>query len=116
MAWGDNFTWITGRHTVKAGYYHEFHLQDEGHTSPAFGGSFSFAVDKNNPGDTNYPFSNALLGNFQTYSQSNRQAIRLAQMNFDEWFVQDSWRVNAPLDARVGRSLLLFPALAPAAQ
>ena len=43
MAWGDNITWVTGRHTLKAGYYYEFHLQDEGHTSPAFGGLKRFA-------------------------------------------------------------------------
>ena len=91
------------------GYYHEKHIQDEGHTSPAFGGSFSFAVDKNNPGDSNYPFSNGLLGNFQTYSQSNRQAIRLAQLSFDEWFVQDSWRVRPGLTLEMGVRFSYFP-------
>jgi len=108
-SFGDNVTWTTGRHTVKAGYYYEFHLQDEGHTSPAFGGSFNFSVDKNNPGDSNYPFTNALLGNFQSFSQSNRQAIRLAQMQFSEWFVQDSWRVTSRLTLELGSRFSYFP-------
>src|SRR5439155_5854405 len=108
LSWGDNLTWTAGRHTVKAGYYYEFHLQDEGHTSPAFGGSFNFAVDKNNPGDSNYPFTNALLGNFQSFSQSNRQAIRLAQMQFSEWFVQDSWRVTPRLTLELGHRFSYF--------
>jgi hypothetical protein len=109
MSWGDNLTWITGRHTVKAGYYFEFHLQDEGHTSPSFGGNYNFAVDKNNPGDSNYAFSNAILGNFQSYTQSNKQAIRLAQMRIQEFFVQDSWRVKPRLTLELGVRFSYFP-------
>jgi hypothetical protein len=109
VSWGNNFTWIARRHTFKAGYYYEFHLQDEGHTSPAFGGSFNFSVDKNNPGDTNYPFTNALLGNFQSYSQSNRYAIRLAQLQFSEWFVQDSWRVTPRFTLELGARFSYLP-------
>ena len=109
FSWGDNITWTAGRHTLKAGYYYEFHLQDEGHTSPAFGGSFNFSVDKNNPGDTNYPFTNALVGNFQSYSQSNRVAIRLGQMQFSEWFAQDSWRVTPRLTLELGVRFSYLP-------
>jgi len=109
FSWGDNITWTRGRHTVKAGYYYEFHLQDEGHTSPAFGGSFNFSVDRNNPGETNYPFTNALTGAFQSYSQSNRVAIRLAQMQFSEWFGQDSWRVTPRFTLEFGIRFSYFP-------
>jgi hypothetical protein len=70
-------------------------------------------VDKNNPGDSNYPFSNAALGNFQSYTQSNRQAIRLAQLSFDEWFVQDSWRVTRRLTLEMGVRFSYFPPWQP---
>ena len=109
MAWGDNLTKIVRNHTIKVGYYHEKHIQDEGHTSPSFGGSFNFSVDKNNPGDANYPFANAALGNYVSYTQSNRQAIRLAQLSFDEWFVQDSWRVKPRLTLDLGVRFSYLP-------
>jgi len=109
MSWGDNFTKVAGKHTIKAGYNYEWHLQDEGPTGTYFSGGLSFAVDKNNSGDSNYPFSNALLGNFDTYTQSNYRANRLAEMHFSEWFLQDSWRVTSRFTIELGSRFSYFP-------
>ena len=62
---GDNITKVRGNHSFKAGIYLEHAIK----TESAFGdvnSTIAFGRDSLNPGDTNWAFSNALLGNFQS--------------------------------------------------
>ena len=57
----DNFTWTRGPHTIKAGGHFEFMQNNEarGGTWP---GDFTFSNNTSNPLNTNFAFSNAILG------------------------------------------------------
>jgi hypothetical protein len=66
----DNFTRIFNRHTVKTGVYFERVRYFSGGRGTNFG-SFDFRSDTNNPLNTGYAYSNALLGVFYSYQESN---------------------------------------------
>src|SRR5207248_11510615 len=70
----DNVTKVLGTHTIKAGIYYEYAIKTENAFKP-YGGSIDFSRDANNPGDTNWVFSNALLGNFLSYQQINKDPL-----------------------------------------
>ena len=60
-------TRLMGQHTAKVGYYYYQSMQRRG--EGPFNGAISFANDEaNNPFDTSFPFANAAIGTFQTYS------------------------------------------------
>lgn len=109
----DNLTVTSGNHTVKGGFYVERNKGTEGPRSN-FGGNFQFGRDVNNPFDANYAYANAVLGNFQTYSESNARTSALNKRLMVEWFGQDSWRATPKLTVEMGlrfswASALKFP-------
>jgi len=90
-----------GNHLFKIGADFLRDREYEGETS-TFSGTFSFAKDTNNPFDTDYAFSNAALGYFDNYSESNaRYGANLRQSTM-EWFVQDTWKVSRRLTINAG--------------
>ena len=57
-------------------------------------GIINFDRDANNPHDSNWAFSNALLGNYDTLQQSN-QVLNGQYRSWNvEWYVQDNWRIT----------------------
>src|SRR5262249_30578485 len=93
----DNFSWIHGTHTLKLGIYHERDWATDGPQAYCFDGCFFYDRDINNPGDTGWAFANALLGNFQSYSETNSKQRYQGKMQLWEWFAQDTWKVNHKL-------------------
>ena len=63
----DNLTYTMGSHILKGGYFYERTRNYEGEQGN-YGGNFNFGRDVNNPVDTNYAYSNALLGYFTNYT------------------------------------------------
>ncbi|MGH8248070.1 MAG: hypothetical protein ACREUU_16730, partial [Gammaproteobacteria bacterium] len=61
--WSDNLSWVRGTHNMKFGFYLERTTRNAARAT-AFNGTFDFGRNVNNPLDTNYAFSNALLGVF----------------------------------------------------
>jgi hypothetical protein len=90
-----------GPHTVKAGTYFTHGFKPQSHRAPA-NGTISFANDASNPYDTGYPFANAALGIYQTYSQANQWFQGKWVYNNFEWYAQDNWRVNDRLTLDYG--------------
>ncbi len=103
----DNLTWTRGNHTYKFGAYIERNHASEGPRSN-FGGNFSFGRDVNNPGDTNYAYSNALLGNFQTYTEATTRTTGRGKNYLLEWFAQDTWKVTKKLTVDYGMRFSYF--------
>jgi hypothetical protein len=97
----DNVTKTLGKHTLKAGLYIENAVKTENAFKP-YNGTISFARDANNPGDTNWAFSNALLGNYATYTQINADPLPNYNYKNYEFYGQDSWRVNNKLTVNYG--------------
>jgi hypothetical protein len=97
----DNFTINRGSHTIKAGISTYRLREYEGERS-TFSGTFNFQRDASNPFDTNYAFSNAALGVFDSYTESNARFGANERQTIIEWFVQDSWKVNKRLTLDYG--------------
>ncbi len=109
----NNTTVTAGAHTFKAGFYVERNEGTEGPRS-IFGGNFEFNPDSNNPLNTSYAFSNALLGNFTRYRESSARTSALNKRMMVEWFGQDAWRATPRLTIEAGlrfswASALKFP-------
>jgi hypothetical protein len=100
--WSDNLSWVNGPHNLKFGFYLERTTRNAARAT-AFNGTFDFGRNVNNPNDSNYAFSNALLGNFNSYTESTSHPDGHARyMNF-EWYAQDTWKITRrfTLDAGV---------------
>jgi hypothetical protein len=108
----DNVAKVLPKHTIKVGLSWEHDEKDQTNGNPV--GSFNFQQDSNNPNDTGYAFSNAILGIFDTYTQADQQ--REGQYRFAnyEWYVDDTWRVNRKLTVTMGIRFMLLPPITDA--
>ncbi len=97
----DNVSITKGTHLFKVGFDYNRIREYEGERS-TFSGNFAFARDTNNPNDSNYAYSNAVLGNFQQYTESTNRFGANERQTFVEWFVQDSWKVRRNLTIDYG--------------
>src|SRR5579872_4576634 len=66
----DSVAKVHGAHTFKGGIYLHKSAKDQTSTN-SINGYINFSRDTNNPGDSNWAWSNALLGNYDTLQQSN---------------------------------------------
>jgi hypothetical protein len=99
---GDNLTKVMGKHTFKTGLSFTRTRMWKGNPGTAYSGNFAFGHDVNNPLDTGYGYSNALLGVFDSYSESSaRNGADYREAAFEE-YIQDSWKVNRKLTLEMG--------------
>ena len=97
----DNVTKLVGVHTVKVGFYYEYAVKTENAFKP-YNSTISFGRDANNPGDTNWAFANALLGNYASYQQINKDPLPSYPYHNIEFYGQDSWKVSKKLTVNYG--------------
>ena len=97
----DSVAKVHGVHTLKAGIYLHKSLKDQT-AFTSVNGTIAFGRDANNPGDTNWAFSNALLGNYDTLQQSSVVLNGQYRSWNVEWYLQDNWRVNKKLTLDYG--------------
>jgi hypothetical protein len=109
FTFADNFSWLRGTHALKFGIYIERMRKDEV-GGPNTRGGFAFDRNTNNPLDSNYAFSNALLGNFNSYSEGTFRPYSHYRYTQVEWYVQDSWKVHPRLTLDLGLRLYSSPA------
>ncbi len=111
----ENLSKVYGTHTLKFGAYVE----------KAFGypfadnqvrGSVSFGVDRTNPLDSNYAYSNALTGIYQSYQESTSQPLSKLRFRNIEWYAQDDWRVRSGLFVNYGLRIYNAPPMWDALQ
>jgi hypothetical protein len=103
-SFADSLSFIHGTHNLKFGVYFERLLNGE-----APGGQWSgvFNFDNNSAftaalGATQYPYANAILGNFRTYSESSARPFTNLAITTFQWYAQDQWRVNRKLSLSYG--------------
>lgn len=97
----DNQSKVMGAHTFKFGIYVERMRKDEvgkGNTR----GAFTFDRNTNNPFDANYAFANALLGNFNSYTEASFRNYSLYRYTQVEWYGQDTWKLSRRLTLELG--------------
>jgi hypothetical protein len=98
----DNLTHIVGSHTLKAGFMFERMRQYDGQWATDFNGLFDFSTNANNPLNTGNPFSNALLGVFNSYTEATAHPLSLIYSNGLDTFVEDTWRATRKLTLDYG--------------
>jgi hypothetical protein len=109
FTWIDNITLIRGTHSLKFGVYIERMRKDEvGGANTR--GAFDFGRNTNNPFDSNYAFSNSLLGNFNSYSEANMRTYSHYRYTQTEFYVQDSWKATRKLNLEAGVRFYSAPA------
>jgi hypothetical protein len=98
----DNVSKVMTRHTLKAGVMFELDRKDQD-GGGSWAGNFNFGRDvNNNPNETDYQFSNMLMGNFNTYSQNARRVEGRYIYKDIEWYAQDTWKVRPNLTLDLG--------------
>ncbi len=99
--WSNNLSFIRGAHTTKFGIYIERTTRNAQRGS-AFNGTFNFNRDINNPFETNFAYSNAILGSVQSYTESTNHPHGHSRYLNVEWFAQDNWKVSRRLTLDLG--------------
>ncbi|HTK29136.1 MAG TPA: TonB-dependent receptor [Vicinamibacterales bacterium] len=108
----DSLSWLKGRHTVKAGLDWRWErLNVVQPPSPT--GSFSFNAlgsDLPGAGNTGTPLASFLLGQVQAFSIDLQRSPIRERAHFQEYFVQDDWKVTDRFTIDPGlRYTLNFP-------
>lgn len=97
----NNVSLVRGQHTYKAGIFFERVRYFSSGNGTNYG-SFDFASDRNNPLDTGYAYSNALMGVFRAYQESSSRIETNGRGYTVEWFAQDTWRATRKLTLDYG--------------
>jgi hypothetical protein len=113
----DNVTWVKNNHTFKFGIFYQRNRKDQ----IAWGninGQFSFSTDPTAggtcPGGAGTctlgdPYASALLGEFQSFSQSTARPRGYFRYNQLEFFLQDTWRITPRLTLDYGMRFAWIP-------
>jgi hypothetical protein len=108
----DALSWMKGRHAIKVGFDWRWERLNV-IQPPSPTGSFTFnAIGSNLPGaaSTGTPLASFLLGHVQAFSIDLQQQQIKERAHFQEYFVQDDWKVSDRLTINPGvRYTLNFP-------
>ena len=103
----DTFTWMKGSHTFKLGGYLEW-IQNREARGGNWMGNIQFNRNTANPLDTNFAFSNALLGVVNQYTEASAYPSSFNRGILSEWFAQDTWRPTDRLTVDYGARFLWY--------
>jgi hypothetical protein len=113
----DNLTWVKGRHTVKTGLFYQRNRKDQiawGNINGQFNWSTAPTGGGTCPGGTNTcilgdPFASALMGNFDSFSQSTARPLGEFRYNQLEFYAQDTWKITPRLTLDYGMRFSWIP-------
>jgi hypothetical protein len=94
-ALSDNFSWVRGNHTVKAGARFSYE-QVNVNPNPTFNGAFNFHGT-----ETGSDFADFLIGVATNYNQADSQTY-YGRHKYAGAFIQDSWKVTPHLTLNYG--------------
>jgi len=98
----DGLTKTWNQHTIKAGIYYQTGRYLQSHTGSTFNGNFNFGVNTSSPFDTQYAYSNMLVGSYSSYSEGSNAANYDPHWHVLEWYVQDHWKLKPNLSMDYG--------------
>ena len=108
----DTASWQLGRHTIKFGIDNRISRLDV-LQPPSPTGSFTFSTlftNLNGVTGTGNSLASFLLGQVQQFSIDIQQNVLQPRAWFQEWFIQDDWRITSRLTVNAGtRYTLNFP-------
>ena len=95
-SFADNLTVSRGNHTYKFGAYFERLLNGEA-PGGQWSGVFNFGTSSTfttSLGNTGYAYANALLGNFNSYSEGSARPFTNLEIRVLQWYGQDEWKMT----------------------
>ena len=104
-SFADNFSIIRGSHSYKFGTYFERLFNREAPGGGKWSGGLDFGNGTGNgftvsapgnlgTGNTNFAYANALLGNFNNYTESKARNFTNSQIRLWQFYGQDEWRMT----------------------
>jgi hypothetical protein len=103
-SFADNLSLTRGSHNLKFGAYYE-RLRNSEAPGGNWSGTFNFGTSTAftpSLGSANYAYANALLGNFNSYSESSARPFTNLAITILQWYAQDEWKVNKRLTFNYG--------------
>ena len=101
----DNLTKVWRNHQFKGGLQYEkvHYLFEQSGPNDVFAGKFDFSFNSaNTVNNTTYPYANALLGYFNSYTESTNRTQYSPVTPILEFYVQDTWKVVPRLTIDIG--------------
>ncbi|HTD21378.1 MAG TPA: carboxypeptidase regulatory-like domain-containing protein [Terriglobales bacterium] len=100
----DNLTWTLGSHTLKFGMMFARNRKDQNSRTDSYDGRIVFATSAATTGvtSTGDPVADALMGNFQSFSQPSADPVGHFRYDNTEGYVNDSWKVARKLSLEIG--------------
>lgn len=105
-SFSDNLSFNRGDHGLKFGAYYERLLNREA-PGGQWSGVLDFGTSTTNgfttaAGNANYAYANALLGNFNSYTEQRSRPFTNEQIVLFQWYAQDQWKVNRRFSLNYG--------------
>jgi carboxypeptidase family protein len=104
-SFADNVSAIKGNHSLKFGAYYQRLQNREAPGGGKWSGDLNFGTATaftTALGSTGFAYSNALLGNFQTYTEPQARNFTNSEITIFQWYAQDEWKVNRQLTINYG--------------
>jgi len=101
IAPADDITWQKGSHTFKAGVLVARNRKDQNGRS-RYTGQVAFSNSQTNANTTGTAFADALLGNFQSYTEASDDPIGHFRFTDVEAYVYDSWKATRRFSLEFG--------------
>ena len=104
IAPSDDLTWQKGSHTLKTGVFVARNRKDQNGRPGLNGASYNGTVlfNSSNTNTTGDPFADALLGNYQQYTETSSDPIGHFRFTDVEAYVADTWKVARHLSLEFG--------------
>ncbi len=99
--YSDNLSKIAGKHGLKFGFYLERTTRNAAR-STVFNGTYSFNRNSLNPLDSNFAYSNAILGIVDSYTEASAHPNAHGRFINFEWYAQDTWKATRRLTFDIG--------------
>jgi hypothetical protein len=111
-SFSDNLSVTMGDHSFKFGVYSE-RLYNREAPGGTWSGQLDFGTGTTNgftvsapgnlgTGNTNFAYANALLGNFNTYTEQSSRPFTNEVLQLVQWYGQDQWKINRKLTLTYG--------------
>jgi hypothetical protein len=103
-SFADNLSINQGNHRLKFGGYFE-RLKNSEARGGQWSGVFNFGSASSystSLGNTGYAYANAVLGNFQSYSETSARPFTNLALKLFQWYAQDEWKIKDRLTLSYG--------------
>lgn len=112
-SFADNLSITHGNHSLKFGTYFERLFNREAPGGGKWSGGLDFGTGTGNgftvstptalgTGNTNYAYANALLGNFNNYTESKARNFTNSEIRLWQFYAQDEWRMTKSFTLNYG--------------